>query len=722
MKLLGGNHRQESLRPLCRVILYHFHRIEVLALRCASLVCHPVIGMRLRSYSCDNVVEAFPCNTTKPWQSVTCLAPPPSPNNVCDHSSPTSQTVPACNNQSRERTILQSRSFRLLAKGRISRKADAQFKGRCVSKRMPTPRWVCDFTQLPQQQTVPGFSCAIVNKPHYSKDVFSLTNIAMHDDYSVVSGVYPRSSTLMGTDKGKSNEKRFVVDDLSMKIGKLQIAAKNTKLNSWVRSFDRDLSSAAQHKPKELDGFVEMDPGIHDPYDRFETYDGIGKDSGGNTMGDSDKNNNSVENKSNQEIPNKTHVSSNNSAFLPSTTHSERTGSKTLSHEDFDKGTCSSSYDCYPAKDEAVDDGEEQIVANTCHHGPINSPLSHNKPRSFKAQKGGDFLLHRTCSVDSVLSETFSGCSTLNDNIKILVDPEEDIDEDFWRVVCPHNSADHLVSQSAHNSLDSSERTPALQVANLTSVSNEDAQHDALCSESYGKGPSGSPEAHLGISQGVDEEHSNATQHQVSILKDHGSYTIPFLSQSELHVISSTSPPCVTVLSPTVNTGIQYQRDRQPSPNAKDISASTYCTALEVIPSTSEPTNIPDQAEDCATRETGTEPSGRTYIQSHKSGDSTQHEGTIETDRIVFPESADTEVELFTENPSAEENRRPLLMCYVLNCGRQFSQPSLLSEHLSQMDHSPCNPLATIVDGLEPSGSPMFLCPHCGEMFEVSVE
>ncbi|XP_059151665.1 uncharacterized protein LOC131937922 [Physella acuta] len=66
--------------------------------------------------------------------------------------------------------------------------------------------------------------------------------------------------------------------------------------------------------------------------------------------------------------------------------------------------------------------------------------------------------------------------------------------------------------------------------------------------------------------------------------------------------------------------------------------------------------------------------------------------------------------------PAVTQMASVLLPCPVLNCGKVFSHQALLDDHLTSLQHSPCSPLATLVNAAVTSRGG-YLCPSCGQLF-----
>ncbi|RUS77763.1 hypothetical protein EGW08_014468 [Elysia chlorotica] len=654
---------------------------------------------QLKSHSCEDVVCSDLADCARPWQSLTCLAPPSSPTNpLADHCS--SCVVGAAS---------PTGSLRPQILRGILRRPKFQNSRRFLSckERISTPRWARNSTQIVQTRLPIAHESLMTNSIAHSSIDFCEENLkltrnctASYDNHFKLPVLIRqgKDKCIGRNDKFHGNDRRFGVEDLSTNIERLQIATKNASRHLQLEDVSVKANKNVLHESNDYLDFVAMDSCVNDSQEELDLCDYLRIDNDGSND-NVDKNNSSVERGSNQEKTSNTHVSTKNDAVVLSSN----------SHEELDTVTSQSS----TGRTITARDGEDFAATMLTQVHPNCSSTARNEPSSSSIQTSIDFLLEGSYSADFVVSETLLASSTVNQNFEFLVDPEEEIDEDFWMLVCSQNSSDNINSQSTNCRFCFDEpiggETAAIE-------NDEETQKKNKQSNDYDQGPSRSCDtANLNATQAHNKNHSNAPACQAA-LHDHGLYALPSPFKIEAHLAPSVTQTCslVPMASGALSTLISNHQghDREPLQDDADASDSSCGFVYRVRQSASEPASI------CGVRSTvkaKTNSSKSCMKSCHKNS-----EAARKTDVTAEEEDNNPEQNIEEAQRNAEDKERPLLMCCVLNCGLQFSQPSLLNAHVAQMNHSPCNPLATLLDGLEPPGDPRFLCPRCGNSFEAS--
>ncbi|GFR60214.1 zinc finger protein 451 [Elysia marginata] len=678
--------------------------------------------MQLKSRSCDNVMCPESADKTKPWQSVTCLAPPPSPTKCYSYCSSACWMKLPCGKPPLGYStgpIMLGKCHRLQPKKGIMRKKMTRVLS--CKDRIPTPRWVRYPTGLKSEQAPnPRSSCCLncANVAHSSKDFcvvspkLRVENGAFSERYnsnwslsdSAVKEVF-RASDL----SNQRDQRRWVIEDLSQNIGRLQIASRKAKCYPCIGDLSEESNSTWQSTSNELLGFVEMNPCLCDSTDQLGKHDDC-NNTGRNVSGNSycDTNNSSVEKKPKQEVTSQIQNSSKDHVILSSTVNMETT------ETDVNTSSCSSHTnrppDCADIAHghKGSDPSKPANFVHSCTSQALTRPSSSNKPTS------NDYLLDKSTSVDSVVAVNCSATTTLHPYFDLLVNPENEIDEEFWHTVCPDNSTDDFTSPASCSSFAPHTAT------DLTGEMGENT--DAQCSNKPGQGSSDRCHTTSPETQHVsDKNHSSLTKRQ-TVLGIHNSSAAldPYKGDvQQTHSVSQTSldiPPGSESASEIGTVHHCPARESVQADTDVTVSVNSNQHSSEVIEAISEPANNLTTDNAVSKDSQPAQPNNTCAYSNNSKPYVTQDEDFTKTENTDNQGVAGVKKEV--EEIREDEQPQPLLMCCVLNCNLQFSTPSLLNEHVAQMNHSPCNPLATILDGIEPSGCIRYMCPRCGEIFE----
>lgn len=637
-------------------------------------------GNQLKSQSCDNFWRLEPLDKARTWQSVTCLAPPSCPS-FAQSSSASWITLPrnksmisrfnseGCNEFQPGQEIVRKSNTRLLS----------------CKHRIPTPRWIRSSiypVKNPEAFPSPNFH----NIAHSSKD-FCVENPTVLDGsvkcfkspcgWPLPSSEVNKNSKIAKSFKG---QKRFFVEDLSYSIERLQIKPRNTKF--YPRLTDvrvkSNLNLAYESNPNQQLRFDEMDSCVCLSNDNIAKQD--------SDESDFDINNSSVQKNPKQDVSNQAQTSSREIIIQPSTAETKITDSR----------TCSSKANRHSGCPGTACNMEKSILVNTSSLVKNISQQSLPKPGSSSSDPSNRcFMLARSFSADSVTTKTCSASSTINPNFELLAHPEDEIDEDFWQTVCPDNSSHGLTSHTencgftATTELDNAGETNKPENVHALDILNSLKNSINCCNRTS-----------------LDTNHGS-DKNQSSVVNECSSKT---LAAGELQNFSTANS---TLYMPSTSKIALSMESRD---NEETTSFQT-----ETLGSVSNPVLRESVSEPLGcvnTNDVKTEQLNAQACINNLKSNKPLGEGKTKIERIYQQDALTVEFDNNTREITVEDVSKPLLMCCVLNCGVQFSEPCLLNEHLTQMNHSPCNPLATILDGAESLENLQFLCPQCGDSFQ----
>ncbi|GFO31715.1 hypothetical protein PoB_005822000 [Plakobranchus ocellatus] len=732
---------------------------------------------QLKSRSCEDLMR-HPCQyggvTSSPWQSFTCLARPPGRLESADFDSPP-RFSPALydgfnSSQKQEDKLLPNCSSGRKGpslKGKSLCRSPLYPKDRAASckTRIPTPRSLNHAVPAKHADCMPDLpSCSSLASPRtfsgsslgwkeFHVPTAKISHPKKFTDRLVPSRIVDENSREC-YQRDNGCKRAVLIDDLSTSIKELQIATMKAEHQgkSFPQVAEQDYSSTthasgekfknntqtANHRVRQ--SFVEFESS-HGNYNfedfgEMEVYAVESATSSGSfannryfnnacnggTKSDCafNKNNNFDEEQIHQEISSDTLQTSSNCAIPHTSAHldgQERRG--TLQSEDTSSAGSTSYVHC------SNETGNNSPEEDLCHGNNTHMNRSNTNRQAIKD------LLEQSCSAEAFSTQTRS-----TDSLKIPDIVNEEIDEDFWEVVCQLCPDDTPYPQTVGHVL----QTEDLQVGNEVSTSRVmTAEHfkdetTALTKCAYGNKSVGvingrdRNQSHgdelpgLSVTKHSDlSQNTELTYHKDNDVISHGlqrtSCTVFSKAATSscfpLEPFTSSSPS--TVYNKQHNSNVQ-NLEKDPPPQYVHKSPVHDLETASVIGDRKRPTNTAVAEKNSCTRDNKNVHQSTTEDRTNSGQTSTE---------LLNNDHGSGHVGVEAQSGSRDKpcchQAQTLYLCPVLNCGLQFSNQFLLNDHLEQMRHSPCNPLATILDGVQPPTG-HFLCPLCGDIFEASDE